>query len=104
MFEFAINDFIKNISFVIDEIKTIEIVFDELFIFVIIIMMNKYNDIIFLDYEHITLFVYYVINNQIEFDCIRIIKHINLNINYYKDIINFVEFHKKKLNKIRLRQ
>ena len=41
MFKFAINDFIKNISFVINEIKIVEIVFDKLFIF--IIMMSEYN-------------------------------------------------------------
>ena len=45
MFKFAINDFIKNINFVIDEIKIVEIIFNELFIFVI--AMNKYNNIIF---------------------------------------------------------
>ena len=28
----------------------------------------------------------------------------NLNVNYYKDIINFVEFHKKELNEIKFRQ
>ena len=100
MFKFAINDFIKNINFAIDEIKVVEIVFNELFIF--IIAMNEHNDIIILNYKYITLFVYCVINNQIEFNYIRIIKYINLNINYYKDIVNFVEFYKKKLNKIKL--
>ena len=44
MFKFAINDFIKNINFAINEIKTIETAFDELFIFIITI--NEYNDII----------------------------------------------------------
>ena len=63
MFKFAINDFIKNINFVIDEIKIIEIVFNELFVFVFVIMMNEYNNIIFFDYKHTTLFVYYVVNN-----------------------------------------
>ena len=28
----------------------------------------------------------------------------NLNVNRYKDIINFIEFHQKELNEIRLRQ
>ena len=28
----------------------------------------------------------------------------NLNINYHKDIVNFVEFYKKKLNEIKFRQ
>ena len=50
-----------------------------------------------------TLFIYNVINNQIEFNYFRIIKHINLNINHYKNIISFVESYKKKLNKIKLR-
>ena len=93
MFKFAINDFIKNINFVIDKVKIVEIVFNELFIFIITI--NKHNNIIFFNCEYITLFIHYVINNQIEFDYFRIIKHINLNINYYKDIMNFIEFHKK---------
>ena len=100
MFEFTINDFIKNINFAIDEIKVVEIVFNELFIF--IIMINEYNDIIFFNYEYMTFFVHYVVNNQIEFNYIRIIKHINLNINYYKNIVNFVEFYEKKLNVIKL--
>ena len=43
MFKFAINGFIKNIRFAIDEIK---IVFNKLFIF--IITMNEHNDIFFL--------------------------------------------------------
>ena len=46
MLEFAISDFIKNINFAINEIKAIEMIFNELFIF--IITMNKYNNIIFL--------------------------------------------------------
>ena len=61
MFKFVINDLIKNINFAIYEIRVVEIVFDELFIF--IIMINEYNNIIFFDYKHIMLFVYYVINN-----------------------------------------
>ena len=100
MFKFTINDFIKNISFAINEIKIVEIVFNELFIF--IITMSEYNNITFFNYEYTTLFIYYVVNNQIKFNCFRIIKHINLNVNYYKNIINFVESYKKKLNKIRL--
>ena len=101
MFKFAINDFIKSISFAIDEIKTVKTAFNELFVFVITI--NEYNNIILLNCEHATFFIHYVINNQIEFDYIRIIKYINLNISYYKDIINFVESHKEKLNEIRFR-
>ena len=66
MFEFAINNFIKNINFAINKIKIVEIVFNELFVFVI--AMSEHNNIIFFNYEHITLFVYYVVNNQIEFD------------------------------------
>ena len=100
MFEFAINGFIKSINFAINKIKIIEIVFNKLFIFIIAI--NEYNNFFF-NCEHITLFIYNVINNQIEFDYFRIIKYINLNINCYKDIVNFVEFHEKKLNKIRFR-
>ena len=61
MFEFAINDFIKNINFAINEIKIVEIVFNKLLIF--IITMNEYNNIIFFNCEHITLFIYYVIKN-----------------------------------------
>ena len=61
MFEFAINDFIKNINFAIDEIKIVEIVFDELFIFIIAI--NEYNNIFFFNCEQAALFVYNVINN-----------------------------------------
>ena len=61
MFKFAINDFIKNINFAIDEIKAVEIAFNELFVFIIAI--NKYNDIIFFNCEHATLFVYNIINN-----------------------------------------
>ena len=101
MFKFAINDFIKNINFAINKIKVVEIVFNELFIF--IITMSEYNNIIFFNYEYITFFIYYIVNNQIKFNYFRIIKYINLNINYYKDIVNFVEFYKKKLNKIKLR-
>ena len=66
-----INDFIKNTNFAIDKIKVIEIAFNELFIF--IIAMSEHNDITFFDYEHITFFIYYIINNQIEFNCFRII-------------------------------
>ena len=101
MFEFAINDFIKNINFVINEIKVVEIVFDKLFIFIITI--SEYNDIIFFNYEYAAFFVYYVINNQIEFDYFRIVKYMNLNINYHKNIVNFVESHKKELNEIKFR-
>ena len=103
IFKFAVNDFAKNINFAINKVKTVEVVFDGLFIFVIIIAINEYNDIILFDCEHTTLFVYYVINNQIEFDYFRIIKYMNLNINYHKDIVNFVEFYEKKLNKIKFR-
>ena len=102
MFEFAINDFAKSICFAINEIKVIEIVFNRLFVFVITI--NEYNDIIFFDYEYMTFFVHYIVNNQIEFNCFRIIKYMSLSVNYYKDIIDFIESHKKKLNKIRFRQ
>ena len=101
MFGFAINDLIKNINFAINEIKIVEIAFNELFIFIITI--NKHNNIILFNYEHTTFFVYYIINNEIEFDCIRIIKYINLNINCYKNIVKFVDFYEKKLNKIRFR-
>ena len=59
--KFTINDFTKNINFAINKIKIVEIVFNELFVFIIAI--NKYNDIIFFNYKHITLFIYYVINN-----------------------------------------
>ena len=61
MFKFAINDFIKDINFAIDEVKVVEIAFNKLFIF--IIAMNEYNNIIFFDYEYITLFIHYVVNN-----------------------------------------
>ena len=61
MFKFAINGFIKNINFAISKIKIIKIVFNELFIFIITI--NEYNNIIFLNSEHITLFIYNIINN-----------------------------------------
>ena len=50
-----------------------------------------------------TLFIHNVVNNQIKFNYFRIIKHINLNINYHKDIINFIESYKKKLNEIKFR-
>ena len=91
MFKFAINDFIKSINFVINKVKIVEIVFNELFIFIIAI--SEYNNIIFFNCEYTTFFVYYVINNQIIFNCIRIIKYINLNINYYKNIVDFIEFY-----------
>ena len=71
MFKFTINDFTKNTNFAINEIKIVEIVFNELFVFIITI--SEHNNIILFNYEHITLFVYYVINNQIEFNCFRII-------------------------------
>ena len=45
MFEFAINDFAKNINFAINKIEIVEIVFNKLFIF--IIMINEHNDIFF---------------------------------------------------------
>ena len=61
MFEFAINDFIRNINFAIDEVKVVEIVFNELFVFVI--TMSEHNNITLFDYKHITLFLYCVINN-----------------------------------------
>ena len=63
IFKFTINDLIKNISFAIDEIKVVEIAFNELFVFVIVIVMSEHNDIIFFNYKYITLFVYYVVNN-----------------------------------------
>ena len=102
MLKLAINDFIKNINFAIDKIRVVEIVFNELFIFIIAI--SEHNDIILFDYKYTTLFIHYVVNNQIEFNYIQIIKYINLNVNYHKDIVNFVEFYKKELNEIRLRQ
>ena len=98
MFKFAINDFIKNINFAIDEIEIVEIVFNELFIF--IIMINEYNNVILFNCEQTTFFVYNVINNQIEINCIRFIKYMNLNMNHHKDIVDFIESHQKKLNKI----
>ena len=52
MFKFAINDLAKSINFAINEIKIIEIAFDELFIFIITI--NEYNNIIFFDCEYTT--------------------------------------------------
>ena len=61
MFKLAINDFIKNINFTINEIKVVEIAFDELFIF--IITMSEHNNIIFFNYKHITLFIHNVVNN-----------------------------------------
>ena len=45
MFKFTISDFIKSINFAIDKIKTVEIVFNKLFIFVIAI--NEHNNIFF---------------------------------------------------------
>ena len=101
MFKFAISGFIRNISFAINGIKIVEIAFNELFIFVIAV--SEHNDIIFFNCEHITLFIHCVVNNQIEFNCLRIIKHINLNISCYKDIVSFIEFYKEELNEIRLR-
>ena len=102
MFEFAINDLIKNISFAINKIKIVKTAFNELFIFVI--AMSEHNDITLFNCEHITLFIHYAVNNQIEFNCLRIIKYMNLNINYHKNIVSFIEFYKKKLNEIRFRQ
>ena len=61
MFEFTINGFIKNINFMIDEIKIVEIVFNELFVF--IIAMSEYNNIILFNYKYATFFIHYVINN-----------------------------------------
>ena len=61
MFKLTINDFIKTINFAINKIKVVKIVFNELFVFIITI--NEYNNIIFFDYKYITLFVYYIINN-----------------------------------------
>ena len=61
MFEFAINGFIKNISFAINGIKIVEIVFDKLFVFVIAI--NEHNNVIFFNYKQTTFFVYNVVNN-----------------------------------------
>ena len=61
MFKFTINDFTKNINFAIDKVKIVEIAFNKLFVFIITI--NKYNNIIFLNYKYITLFVYYIVNN-----------------------------------------
>ena len=63
MFEFAINDFVKNTNFAINEIKVVEIVFNELFIFIIIIAISEHNDIMFFNYKYVTLFIYYVVNN-----------------------------------------
>ena len=100
IFKFTINDLAKNINFAINKVKIVEIVFNELFIF--IIAMNEYNNVIFFNYEQTTLFVYNIINNQIEINYIRFIKYINLNINRHKDIINFIESYQKELNKIKL--
>ena len=61
MLKFAINDFIKKINFAINKIKVAEIAFNELFIFIITI--NKYNNIILLNCEYMTLFIHYVVNN-----------------------------------------
>ena len=61
MLEFAINGLIKNINFAINEIKTVEIAFNELFI--LIITINEYNDVIFFNCEQATLFVHNVVNN-----------------------------------------
>ena len=61
MFEFTISDFIKSISFAINKVKIVKIVFNELFVFIIAI--NEHNNIVFFNYEYITLFVYYVVNN-----------------------------------------
>ena len=66
MLEFAINDLIKNINFAIDKIKTVETVFNKLFVF--IIMMSEHNNITFFNYKHVTLFIHNVMNNQIEFN------------------------------------
>ena len=63
MFKFAINDLIKNINFAINEIKVVEIAVNKLFVFIIVIAMSEYNDIIIFNYEHTTLFVHYIINN-----------------------------------------
>ena len=101
MLEFAVSDLIKSTSFAIDEIRAAETAFNELFIFIIVV--SEHNNIIFLNCEHTTLFIHYVVNNQIEFNYFRIIKYMNLNINYHKDIVNFIEFYEKELNKIRLR-
>ena len=89
MLKFAISDFIKNINFAIDEIKVVEIVFNKLFVFIIV--MNKYNNVILFNCEQTTFFVYNIINNQIEINYIRFIKYMNLNVNHYKDIVNFIE-------------
>ena len=61
LFEFAINDFIKNINFIINKIKIVEIVFNKLFVF--IIAMNEYNNITFFNCEYMTFFIYNVVNN-----------------------------------------
>ena len=102
MFEFTINDLIKNTNFAINKIKIVETVFNELLIFIITI--NEHNNVILLNCEQMTLFIYNIINNQIEINCIRLIKYMNLNINRYKDIVNFIESYQKELNEIRFRQ
>ena len=61
IFKFMISDLIKNISLAINEIKIIEIVFNELFVFVIV--MSEHNDIILFNYKYITFFIYYVVSN-----------------------------------------
>ena len=49
IFEFTISDLIRSISFAIDEIEIVEIVFNELFIF--IIAMSEHNDVILFNYK-----------------------------------------------------
>ena len=61
MFKFAISGFAKNINFAIDKVRVVETAFNELFIFIIAI--SEYNNIILFNYEHITLFIHYVVNN-----------------------------------------
>ena len=100
--EFAINGFVKSTCFAIDEIKVVGTALDELFVFVI--AMSEYSDIIFFDCEHAAFFVHCVVNNQVEFDCFRIIKHMDLSVNYHKDIVSFIESYEEELNEIRLRQ
>ena len=57
----------------------------------------------FFDYKQTTLFVYNVVNNQIEINYIRFIKYMNLSVNRYKNIVNFIKFYQKELNEIRFR-
>ena len=102
IFEFMISGLIRSINFTIDEIKIVETALNELL--ALVIAVNEHNDVILLDCEQTALFVYNVMNNQIEIDYIRFIKHMNLNINRHKNIVNFIESHQKKLNEIRLRQ